>query len=92
MSELFRSTEASMANSPQSSSATTAAPRMLEFAGAPGFMRHLQSRLPLYKKWFVEAAEQSSQDWRLLAAIGYQESKWNPSAASSARAPRGSCS
>ena len=41
-------------------------------------MQHLQSRLPLYKKWFEEAAEQSSQDWRLLAAIGYQESKWNP--------------
>jgi membrane-bound lytic murein transglycosylase F len=53
-----------------------------EFAEAPVFMRHLQSRLPLYKKWFEEAAEQSSQDWRLLAAIGYQESKWNPSAAS----------
>ena len=58
----------------------------LEFVGARGFMRHLQSRLPLYKKWFQEAAEQSSQDWRLLAAIGYQESKWNPSAASSAGA------
>ncbi len=29
-------------------------------------MQHLQSRLPLYKKWFEEAAEQSSQDWRLL--------------------------
>ena len=57
-----------------------------EFAGGPGFMRHLQSRLPLYKQWFVEAAEQSSQDWRLLAAMGYQESKWNPSAASSAGA------
>ncbi len=54
----------------------------MEFARAPGFMQHLQSRLPLYKKWFEEAAEQSSQDWRLLAAIGYQESKWNPSAAS----------
>jgi membrane-bound lytic murein transglycosylase F len=53
-----------------------------EFAEAPVFMRHLQSRLPLYKKWFEEAAQQSSQDWRLLAAIGYQESKWNPSAAS----------
>ncbi len=53
-----------------------------DFAGAGGFMRHLQSRLPLYKKWFEEAAEQSSQDWRLLAAIGYQESKWNPGAAS----------
>jgi membrane-bound lytic murein transglycosylase F len=57
-----------------------------EFAGGPGFMRHLQSRLPLYKQWFVEAAEQSSQDWRLLAAIGYQESKWNPRAFSSAGA------
>jgi membrane-bound lytic murein transglycosylase F len=57
-----------------------------EVAGEPNFMRNLQSRLPLYKQWFVEAAEQSSQDWRLLAAIGYQESKWNPSAASSAGA------
>jgi membrane-bound lytic murein transglycosylase F len=58
----------------------------LQFAGDPGFLRHLQSRLPLYKKWFVEAAAQSSQDWRLLAAIGYQESKWNPAASSSAGA------
>ena len=53
-----------------------------EFAEAPDFMRHMQSRLPLYKKWFEEAADESSQDWRLLAAIGYQESKWNPRAAS----------
>jgi membrane-bound lytic murein transglycosylase F len=58
----------------------------LQFAGDPGFLRHLQSRLPLYKKWFVEAAAQSSQDWRLLAAIGYQESKWNPTASSSSGA------
>ena len=58
----------------------------MEFAAAPGFMRDLQRRLPLYKKWFEEAAEQSSQDWRLLAAIGYQESKWNPGASSSAGA------
>jgi membrane-bound lytic murein transglycosylase F len=58
----------------------------LEYGGAGGFMRHLQSRLPLYKKWFEEAAEQSSQDWRLLAAIGYQESKWNPGAASASGA------
>jgi len=58
----------------------------MEFAGTRGFMRHLQSRLPLYKKWFEEAAEQSSQDWRLLAAIGYQESKWNPGASSAAGA------
>jgi membrane-bound lytic murein transglycosylase F len=58
----------------------------LSFVGTRGFMRHLQSRLPLYKKWFEEAAQQSSQDWRLLAAIGYQESKWNPSAASASGA------
>ena len=58
----------------------------VEFGNAPGFMRHLQSRLPLYKKWFEEAAQQSSQDWRLLAAIGYQESKWNPGASSPAGA------
>jgi membrane-bound lytic murein transglycosylase F len=54
----------------------------LDAAGERTFMGHLQSRLPLYQKWFVEAAEQSDQDWRLLAAMGYQESKWNPSAAS----------
>ncbi len=55
-------------------------------ADVSGFMHHLQSRLPLYRQWFEEAAEKSSQDWRLLAAIGYQESKWNPDAASSAGA------
>ena len=54
----------------------------LEFAAASSFMRHLQSRLPLYQAWFEEAAAQSSQDWRLLAAIGYQESKWVPTATS----------
>jgi membrane-bound lytic murein transglycosylase F len=54
----------------------------LQFANSRGFMEHLHTRLPLYQKWFEEAAQQSSQDWRLLAAIGYQESKWNPVAAS----------
>ncbi len=57
-----------------------------ERVAADGFMRHLQSRLPLYRRWFEEAAEQSRQDWRLLAAIGYQESKWDPAAASAAGA------
>jgi membrane-bound lytic murein transglycosylase F len=45
-------------------------------------MRDMQSRLPLYREWFEEAATESSEDWRLLAAIGYQESKWNPAASS----------
>jgi membrane-bound lytic murein transglycosylase F len=46
------------------------------------FMEHLQSRLPRYLDWFKEAAMQYRLDWRLLAAMGYQESKWDPSAVS----------
>jgi len=47
-----------------------------------GFVRHLHNRLPRYRQWFEEAATESSQDWQLLAAMGYQESKWNPKATS----------
>jgi membrane-bound lytic murein transglycosylase F len=61
-------------------------PDDIEFVGERTFMGHLQTRLPLYKQWFEQAAEQSSGDWRLLAAMGYQESKWNPDAASNAGA------
>ncbi len=54
----------------------------LDYVGPRGFMRDMQSRLPLYRRWFEEAAAKSGLDWRLLAAIGYQESKWDPGAAS----------
>ena len=54
--------------------------------GGAGLHAPPANRLPLYKKWFEEAADESSQDWRLLAAIGYQESKWNPHAASASGA------
>ncbi len=54
----------------------------LDYVGPRSFMRDMQSRLPLYRGWFEEAATESSEDWRLLAAIGYQESKWNPGASS----------
>jgi len=46
------------------------------------FMEHLGSRLPAYLGWFQEAAEKYGLDWRLLAAMGYQESKWDPGAIS----------
>jgi len=46
------------------------------------FMEHLGSRLPTYLGWFQEAAAKHRLDWRLLAAMGYQESKWDPSAVS----------
>jgi len=46
------------------------------------FMEHVESRLPLYLLWFKNAALQYRLDWRLLAAMGYQESKWDPAAVS----------
>jgi membrane-bound lytic murein transglycosylase F len=45
-------------------------------------MRHVEERLPTYRRWFEEAGELHSVDWLLLAAMGYQESKWDPRAVS----------
>lgn len=42
----------------------------------------VHNRLPKYQLWFEEAAKKYDLDWRLLAAIGYQESFWNPMAIS----------
>jgi membrane-bound lytic murein transglycosylase F len=47
------------------------------------FQTHLADRLPRFRPWFEQASEESGIDWRLLAAIGYQESKWDPLAQSS---------
>lgn len=46
------------------------------------FQSHVADRLPQFRGWFEAAATQSGIDWRLLAAVGYQESKWDPHAAS----------
>jgi membrane-bound lytic murein transglycosylase F len=46
------------------------------------FQAHVNDRLPQFRSWFEAAAAQSGIDWRLLAAVGYQESKWDPRAAS----------
>ena len=46
------------------------------------FMTHIQTRLPAYRDWFQQAAAEVGVDWRLIAAIGYQESQWDPSATS----------
>ncbi len=42
----------------------------------------LKKRLPQYEEIFKKEAEANDLDWRLLAAIGYQESFWNPKAKS----------
>ncbi len=46
------------------------------------FVRHVQERLPALRPHFEAAAHATGFDWRLLAAVGYQESKWDPDAVS----------
>ncbi|MCQ4347701.1 membrane-bound lytic murein transglycosylase MltF [Pseudomonas stutzeri] len=55
---------------------------VLGYVGTVTFAKHLQQRLPRYEQYFRKAAEQYQVDWRLLAAIGYQESLWQPDAVS----------
>jgi peptidoglycan lytic transglycosylase F len=41
------------------------------------FIARSRTRLPQYKKLFKEAQEITGLDWRLLAAVSYQESHWD---------------
>jgi membrane-bound lytic murein transglycosylase F len=42
----------------------------------------IQNRLPTYQRLFQRVAKELDLDWRLIAAIGYQESYWDPAAVS----------
>ncbi|GMQ83776.1 MAG: membrane-bound lytic murein transglycosylase MltF [Gammaproteobacteria bacterium] len=53
-----------------------------DYVGTRRYMKHIEQRLPRFRRWFEEAGEMTGVDWRLLAAIGYQESHWNPRAVS----------
>ncbi len=53
-----------------------------DYVGTRNFIRHYESRLPRYRAMFEEAGGQWGVDWRLLAAIGYQESHWRSNAVS----------
>ena len=46
------------------------------------FLERSQTILPTYEPLFKQAQNQTGVDWRLLAALGYQESHWNPLATS----------
>ncbi len=50
--------------------------------GVRTFNNDLQARLPRYRPAFEREASRHDMDWRLLAAIGYQESKWDADAVS----------
>ena len=45
-------------------------------------MRHTETRLPRYRDYFRQAERATGTDWRLLAAMAYQESHWDPDAVS----------
>src|SRR5688572_14770174 len=80
-----------VAQSPKPASATSSAkppaqqrarlPRRL----AADFHSHIETRLPHLRKPFEHAARETGLSWRMLAALGYQESRWKPAAVS----PRG---
>ena len=53
-----------------------------EPVGTFTFMRQMRERLPPLREHFEQAAVETDLDWRLLAAVGYQESHWNPDAVS----------
>ena len=46
------------------------------------FVSRVSTRLPHYQEYFETAAELYELDWRLLAAMSYQESHWNERARS----------
>lgn len=46
------------------------------------FINATTTKLPKYKDWFIHYAQNNDLDWRLLAALSYQESLWNPRAKS----------
>ena len=53
-----------------------------DYVGTRAFIRHFESRLPRYRELFEGAADNAGVDWRLVAAIGYQESHWRSHAVS----------
>ncbi len=56
--------------------------KRLDSTDVLGILQRRPQRLPQYRKFFREAQTLTGIDWRLLAAIGYQESQWNPLATS----------
>lgn len=56
--------------------------RDFDYVGARTFLHHMDTRLTQYEDAFRAVGRETNLDWRLLAAIGYQESLWNPNAIS----------
>lgn len=50
--------------------------------GSRTFNKNVKKRLPKYQQLIQQVAQEYQMDWRLLAAISYRESHWNPRAKS----------
>jgi len=53
-----------------------------DYVGTRTYLRDIDLKLPSYRYLFEEAGALTGMDWRLVAAMGYQESHWNPNAVS----------
>lgn len=53
-----------------------------DYTGTNSYLGQIHNRLPSYRGYFEEAAKLYDLDWRLLAAMSYQESHWRPRAVS----------
>lgn len=51
-------------------------------ADVESFLESMNNVLPEYRALFQQAQELTDIDWRLIAALGYQESHWDPLATS----------
>ncbi|HEY6123957.1 MAG TPA: transglycosylase SLT domain-containing protein [Steroidobacteraceae bacterium] len=49
---------------------------------AADFRSHIETRLPHLRSSFEAAGRDTGLRWRMLAALGYQESRWRPAAVS----------
>lgn len=56
--------------------------RRLDGNDIAAFLANMRTRLPDYRHAFHEAQEITGIDWRLIAALAYQESQWDPLATS----------
>ncbi len=56
--------------------------RQLKNEDITGLIERSRTLLPRYKQYFWQAEQRTGIDWRLLAAIAYQESHWDPYATS----------
>jgi len=54
-----------------------------DYVDTRAFIRAIEGTLPKYQAYFEEHAKTSDLDWKLVAAMAYQESHWNPKAISS---------